>query len=82
MSSKKYEYRKNPLVGMLVCGIIIIAIGIYLTISNELAIGRSFSKRSFGGMNVISGSWAIVIGVALAAFPAYILIRNRRKKDH
>lgn len=68
-----------PLSVILVCGIIIIVVGIYLTITTKPAHGISLpDKTGQGGGRTITiiGPFAIGLGVAMGIFPAYFLIKR------
>jgi len=68
---------------ILACGIIIILVGIYLTVTAQSAHGISSPDRygQGGGSKItIVGPFAIGLGVAMGIFPAYFLIKQRIAK--
>ena len=79
------EFRKMPLYVILICGLFIILIGIYLTISGNLTTGISQpGKYGEGGGNrlTVNGPYLLIFGFLFTIFPVYQLLRmffKRRK---
>lgn len=77
------EFRPFPLYVILCSGIIIILIGLLLLVSNRSAAGITNPGKygSGGGQPIfITGEGAIFIGVLMSLFPAYQLIKRKKKK--
>lgn len=76
-----FEIRPVPLWVMLICGIIIILLGIYLYYTQNIT-GGNFpaatpaGKRLINGPIVITGSSVILTGLVICIFPVYQLIKN------
>ena len=82
------EIRPIPLWSMLICGIIIILIGIYLYSTNSISggnlpVGTRNGNRFLRGPIIITGTSTIIVGIAICIFPIYQLIKNsyRKKTD-
>lgn len=81
--TKELQIRKFPLYIILLCGIIVSIIGLWLTISNTLAIGTTLPSRygQGGGQHIIlSGLSVTIIGILICVFPSIQLIRKAIKK--
>lgn len=78
--NKEYEIRSSPLWGILICGVIIICIGAYLYLTENIATGTASSRgiSNKGPQNVLlNGTSTIIVGMLFCAYPAYELIRKR-----
>lgn len=67
---------------ILICGLIIIAGGIYLVISQSYAVGflwPRYGERNAGKIYV-GGTSTIITGSLLCIFPIYQLIKQRKRK--
>jgi hypothetical protein len=76
------QYRPFPLYVMLCCGVIVILIGVYLLFSNNSAQGVTIQGKlgTGGGRPIsVSGSGTILIGVLISLFPAFQLIKRKKK---
>jgi hypothetical protein len=64
---------------ILICGLIILGIGIYLYTTNSVAGGIALSRRRNGA---IDGTTAIILGLGICALPTYQLIKisSQRKR--
>ncbi len=62
---------------MLVCGIIVVLIGAYLTFSGQSAYGDMHgSKYQRGGPIDLSGIGVIVVGLLVCSFPVYAFYKK------
>lgn len=76
------EYRPFSMVVMLICGIVISAIGAYLYLSNSNARGPNLPDKygnGGGGILTLSGTSTIIIGFVILSFPAFILFKQKLK---
>jgi hypothetical protein len=64
-----------PLYGLIVCGIILVLIGIYLKVKGIKFLGET-GGESFG----INGPATICFGIAILVFPIYTLIAQYKEK--
>ncbi len=64
-----------PLYGLIVCGIMLILIGVYLQINNIEFIGET-GGESYG----VNGPTSIVFGIVVLIFPIYTLVKQNREK--
>ena len=70
--NKKLQVRPIPLWAILVCGLIVTAIGVYLKITNGTAEGNVRK----GTPVAINGLGIIVVGIIVCTIPIYYLIKN------
>jgi hypothetical protein len=79
------EYRTMPLVVILLCGLILLSIGVYFIISNTSAHGITQpDKYGRGGGTVfsVSGPALVIIGIGIMIFPVLQFIKKAiRKKE-
>lgn len=62
---------------VLACGIIVVLIGLYLTLSGERAYGDMHgSKYQRGGPIDLSGIEVVVIGLLVCSFPVYAFYKK------
>ena len=76
------QYRPIPLYMILLCGVIIVFIGIWLSVFNISANGISTGNKygeNAGKHIIITGPEAIFIGLGICAFPAIQLMKNKSK---
>ena len=81
--NKEIEIRPVPLYSILVCGLIIMIAGLYLFIKENNAYGISLpGKYGEGGGNsiILNGISTIVIRLLICLFPAYQLIKQKKRK--
>jgi hypothetical protein len=65
------------------CGVSVLSAGIYLTISDAVAQGKTLPGRygQEGDQSiVVTGPSTIITGFAICIFPAYQLIKKYKKK--
>jgi hypothetical protein len=79
LNKKKPTYypqvRKFPIYGLVVCGIILILVGVYFQLNYiELSGDNGEPFR-------INGPASICFGIAILVFPIYILIKQYREKQ-
>ncbi len=73
-------YRNSSLYIMLICGIIIILIGLYLLLFGLNAQGQSRFSNPRSGKVMINGWGTIFIGASISVFPIYNLIKQYFEK--
>ena len=74
------EFRPFPLYIILVCGLIVMFIGFYLTITKSKASGLTLPSRfgeGGGQTRIVIGPGSIIIGLGICVFPIYQLIKNK-----
>src|ERR1700750_2960620 len=79
------EIRPIALWDMLICGVVIILIGVYLYVANNvtggnLRVGTRGGQPFLRGPIVLSGVSTIIVGSAISAFPVFQLLRNLLQK--
>lgn len=77
MDDNKPQYRSFTTYGMLACGIISIALGIYMNINGIEAVGMLSRRRGIGSA---TGTSAILLGLIISAYPIYDLLKAKMKK--
>lgn len=81
MDNDKPQYRNFTIFGILTCGIVSIALGIYMNANNLVAVGILSRSRN---INTLAGSstgiGAILLGLIISAFPIYALLKGQVKK--
>ncbi len=83
--SKRTDISPVHLIAVMLCGIIITAVGIHLNMSHDYATGPSrFGGNSTYQNVAISGTAAIIFGIILTAPMVFILLRQMKhaKTDH
>jgi hypothetical protein len=83
IDNEEGQFRKFPLYVILSCGVVVVIIGLWLTISNTLASGTTLpSKYGQGGGQqiILNGPFTIIIGILICIFPSFQLIRKAIKK--
>jgi hypothetical protein len=76
------SFRPFPLYAILICGLLVIIAGLFITVNSGWLSGTTFAGRfgRGGGQNVTSfGPGIIVIGVGMCYFPAAQLVKNKRR---
>lgn len=77
------QIRPFPLYAILVCGLIISAIGLYMMLVDQNATGIASAGRTGtgGGQTIsINGISTLISGLGICIFPVYQLIKNSRHK--
>lgn len=84
------KIRTTPLMRILLCGVVLLLLGIFLALRQEEAGGRTslgrfgrsgFSRGSDPAFVIINGGWAIGFGVAFILLSLYFLNRNKKRKN-
>jgi len=71
-----FDYRSFPLYGILVCGILLLIIGIYQIITDQ--VGTGIGRHS--ARIVIYGPSTLAIGLGGCILTIYLLKKNKHKK--
>ena len=76
------DHRRTPMYILLGCSILLVLIGGYLTITNDVAVGISdhdaFAQGG-GGIAVLSGPFTLLVGFVFSIFPLFHLIKQHVK---
>ncbi|RPD43553.1 hypothetical protein [Paracnuella aquatica] len=83
--SEYRNIRSTPLYATLVCGAIIIIVGLYYLISNQALHGLTLpggrgSSRTWEPVT-IDGLGLILVGLVVCFYPAYILYKKGRQQE-
>ncbi len=62
--------------GLVVCGAILVIVGIYLQLNKISILGEGYTRGSYG----INGPSIIVLGTLILVFPIYTLIKQHKEK--
>ena len=76
-SNSKNDIRLTPLKGILVCGIVLLLIGVYLKLNGIIASG---DVRPRGGPEIegyLSGDVVIIMALFIIGFTVYLIQRRR-----
>ncbi len=78
-----WQVRPFPFYVMIICGFLLILIGLYLFIANQVAhgfIGGRYSRGSNGasGFAVLNGITVIIFGIPFLATGAYVLVFKQK----
>ncbi len=69
---------KFPIYGLIVCGVILILMGIYLQVNSIEILGKG-GEDSFG----VNGPTTLFFGIVLLIFPIYTLVQqNKERKQY
>ncbi len=79
MSNSLRPYRFAPLIGMAICGLILITIGVLMTINQATAYGKGLSRHL--GSVTINGVSVIVIGVFFFGLGVILILTKRRSRN-
>jgi hypothetical protein len=77
-----FPIRSTPLYVVLVCGLIIAAIGLYLAITGQVAggpAGMIRPGRSLYGTYVYNGTSLLILGLLICVYPVYQLRKNSNR---
>lgn len=74
--------RPFPYIILLICSVLLILAGLYLTVSDGLATGFA-TRNKYGTINSsqsLSGPWTMVIGIGLGVLPVWSLLKIRKAR--
>lgn len=72
--------RPFPYIILLICSVLLILAGLYLTVSDGLATGFATINKSgtISSSQSLSGPWTMAIGIGLAVVPVWSLLKIRK----
>jgi|JI10StandDraft_1071094.scaffolds.fasta_scaffold62827_4 hypothetical protein len=74
--------RPFPYIILLICSVLLILAGLYLTISDGLATGFTTINKSgtINSSQSLSGPWTMAIGIGLGVVPVWSLLKIRKAR--
>lgn len=74
--------RPFPYIILLICSVLLILAGLYLTVSDGLATGFATINRSgtISSSQSLSGPWTMAIGIGLGVLPVWSLLKIRKAR--